>query len=279
MNIHNLVSESFITTESRKDATGKTIDGKTMCYYSFAGFSEEKPLSREEKKNKVKPTVGPVVMSKASFNDILGTLESIDENVNDMAYSKLVRLAEKKLAPGLSLWIAEQQPIQDKALAALLEVEDNDILEVNEDMDEDEKKEIEAHNAEITERLSDVNRPRPEFFRAVLGSVLDRVKELNKKQSVADPEAEVKRIFVKSDTYANLTKEGVDPQALVLAEIKNRREELDKLEAMAKTVLPGYYMAYLADKFSTNKLDKDGYVLLRVVEDKPEDGKIKGENS
>jgi hypothetical protein len=104
-NLHRLVSEHV--------EKGEGENAKTSIFFTLQGWVEEKPLTREEKKAKITPTVGPVVLSKRSFSDLFGVMESIEETISDMQYPKMIRLAEKKLNPGLSLWITEQQALPE----------------------------------------------------------------------------------------------------------------------------------------------------------------------
>ena len=100
-NVHSLVS--------RHIEKGEGENAKTSIFYTFQGWVEGKGVSREEKKAGIKETIGPVVLSKRSFSDLFGVMDSIEETIPDMSYGKMIRLAEKKLNPGLSLWITETQ--------------------------------------------------------------------------------------------------------------------------------------------------------------------------
>ena len=223
-----LVHENIHITE----ATGDKEKGSTSVFYSFQGFVEEKPRTREEKKAKVPATVGPVVMSKRAFSDVFSVMESIGETVKDMDYNKLIRLSEKKLAAGLSLYITEQQAKLDQ--------------EQNEDP-EDKKT--------------------PEFFRGVLSEIQERIVDLNKNKSTADPEADVKRRFCKAGKYLDI-RVSADPSKLVIKDIQAEIDSLETLKKKAAEVTKEDYIAFLEKKFQENGLDEDNIVMLRNTSEK-----------
>lgn len=111
MALHNLVKEIVETGE------------KSVTYYQFQGFREEKPVTKAEKKEGKKPTWGPVMMGKGRFNSMFESLESLENNITDMKYSTLVKFAETKLSAGLSLYVTEMQekfPEQKEILRPIL---------------------------------------------------------------------------------------------------------------------------------------------------------------
>lgn len=99
MALHNLVKEVITDTEG----------GRASTNYLFAGFREEKKVSREEKKAGMKPSWGPVSINKSSFTDVIKSLADLDNDILTMPYSTLVKYSERKLSAGLSIWIAETQ--------------------------------------------------------------------------------------------------------------------------------------------------------------------------
>lgn len=224
-----LVHENIIVTEASADKE----KGSTSVFFNFVGFVEEKPRTREEKKAKVPATVGPVTMSKRSFSDVFSVMESIGETVEDMDYNKLIRLSEKKLAPGLSLYITEQQAKLDQEQAEL----------------------------EPKEKT-------PEFFRGVMSEIQERIIDLNKNKSTADPEADVKRRFCKSGKYLDIRTVN-DPSSAVIKDIQNEIDALVTLKAKAKEVSKEDYITFLEKKFQENGLDEDNIVMLRNTSEKP----------
>jgi len=224
-----LVHENIIVTEASADKE----KGSTSVFFNFMGFVEEKPRTREEKKAKVPATVGPVTMSKRSFSDVFSVMESIGETIEDMDYNKLIRLSEKKLAPGLSLYITEQQAKLDQEQAEL----------------------------EPKEKT-------PEFFRGVMSEIQERIIDLNKNKSTADPEADVKRRFCKSGKYLDIRTVN-DPSSAVIKDIQNEIDALVTLKAKAKEVSKEDYIAFLEKKFQENGLDEDNIVMLRNTSEKP----------
>jgi hypothetical protein len=224
-----LVHENIIVTEASADKE----KGSTSVFFNFVGFVEEKPRTREEKKAKVPATVGPVTMSKRSFSDVFSVMESIGEDVQTMDYNKLIRLSEKKLAPGLSLYITEQQAKLDQEQAEL----------------------------EPKEKT-------PEFFRGVMSEIQERIIDLNKNKSTADPEADVKRRFCKSGKYLDIRTVN-DPSSAVIKDIQNEIDALVTLKAKAKEVSKEDYIAFLEKKFQENGLDEDNIVMLRNTSEKP----------
>jgi len=224
-----LVHENIIVTEASADKE----KGSTSVFFNFVGFVEEKPRTREEKKAKVPATVGPVTMSKRSFSDVFSVMESIGETVEDMDYNKLIRLSEKKLAPGLSLYVTEQQAKLDQEQAEL----------------------------EPKEKT-------PEFFRGVMSEIQERIIDLNKNKSTADPEADVKRRFCKSGKYLDIRTVN-DPSSAVIKDIQNEIDALVTLKAKAKEVSKEDYITFLEKKFQENGLDEDNIVMLRNTSEKP----------
>ena len=206
MQLHNLATEH----------TSIGDGNKTSFYYTLTGFTELKPVTREEKKAGIKQTRGPVVISRKSLNDFFGVLESIEESVDSINYGKLQRLSERKLAAGISPWIVETQ-------------ENNDT---------------------------------PEFFRAVLTSLSERMTELNRTASTADPDSDCKRRFVKAATYEVLIN-AKDPASLVLTSIETEIQSLIALKEKASTITAAAYLQFLTEKHEKNGEDEDGYTLLR----------------
>lgn len=229
MALHNLVSEASSVGDG----------GKTSIFFTFKGFKEEKPLSKEEKKAKVKPTWGPVELSKRSFSDVFNSLESLDSDISTMSYSSLAKFAEKKLAPGLTLWISEQQ--------AQIDAEDR--VAAEDFVPEKEGDEFPAH---------------PEFFRSLLLSVKERIAQLDSSKSTADPYGDCKRRFTKSAVYSIL-KDCQTPADLVVENIQNEIDALVDLQLKAKLVSQEEYLSFLEEKKAKNGLDEGGYVLLRDV--------------
>jgi hypothetical protein len=223
-----LVHEHITVTE----ASGDKEKGSTSVVYNFVGFQEEKPRTREEKKAKVPATIGPVIMSKRSFSDVFSVMESIGETVKDMDYNKLIRLSEKKLAAGLSLYINEQQAKLDQ-----------------------EQKELPAEEKT------------PEFFRGVMSEIQERIVELNKNKSTADPEADVKRRFCKSGKYLDI-RANANPSQLVIKDIQAEINALEVLKKKASEVTAEDYIAFLEKKFQENGLDDDNIVMLRNTSEK-----------
>ena len=223
-----LVHENINVTE----ATGDKEKGSTSVYYNFKGFVEEKPRTREEKKAKVPVTIGPVIMSKRSFSDVFSVMESIGEDVQTMDYNKLIRLSEKKLATGLSLYITEQQAKLDQEQAELSAEEKT-----------------------------------PEFFRIVLSEIQERIIDLNKNKSTADPEADVKRRFVKAGKYLDI-RSATNPSDIVIKDIQAEIDALEVLKKKAEEVTSEDYIAFLEKKFQENGLDENGIVMLRNTSEK-----------
>jgi hypothetical protein len=224
-----LVHENIIVTEASADKE----KGSTSVFFNFVGFVEEKPRTREEKKAKVPATVGPVTMSKRSFSDVFSVMESIGEDVQTMDYNKLIRLSEKKLAPGLSLYITEQQAKLDQEQAEL----------------------------EPKEKT-------PEFFRGVMSEIQERIIDLNKNKSTADPEADVKRRFCKSGKYLDIRLVGKYASAVVIKDIQAEIDALEVLKKKAAEVTSEDYIAFLEKKFQENGLDENNIVMLRNTSEK-----------
>lgn len=207
MALHNLVHEIVEATEG----------GRTSTNYSLEGWREEKKVSKELKKAGVKPVWGDVVVNKSSFKDMITSLEDLGNDIATMNYSTLIKYGERKLSPGLSLYIAQEQ----------------------------EKRKDE-----------------PEFFRAVLSSIKERIAELDANKSTADTFGDCKRRFTKCDKYSILVN-CENPSALVFENIQKEIDALKDLQVKAKEVSVEEYIAFLNEKNAANGQDEDGFVKLR----------------
>jgi hypothetical protein len=122
---------------------------------------------------------------------------------------------------------------------------------------------------------------RPEFStpeerqnasRFMLASMLSVIVENEKTASVADPFLDCKRRFASSDTYEKLVASS-NPSVLVIRNIQDQIDELEKLKEKAEEVSNEDYIAFLNAKKEANGLQEDkdsakfGYVLLRGKKD------------
>jgi hypothetical protein len=118
---------------------------------------------------------------------------------------------------------------------------------------------------------------RPEFStpeerqtasRFLLASMLSVIVENEKAQSVADPFLDCKRRFASSDTYEKLMASS-NPSVLVIRNIQDQIDELEKLKEKAEEVSAEDYFTFIKTKKENNGLQEDkesskyGYVLLR----------------
>jgi hypothetical protein len=122
---------------------------------------------------------------------------------------------------------------------------------------------------------------RPEFetpeerqtaCRFLISAMMEIIAENEKTQSIADPFLDCKRRFASSDTYENLLK-SPNPSVLVVRNIQDQINELEKLKSKASEVSAEDYIAFLKAKKEANGLQEDresskfGYVLLRGKKD------------
>jgi hypothetical protein len=122
---------------------------------------------------------------------------------------------------------------------------------------------------------------RPEFespeqrqtaCRFLLSAMASVIAENEKAASVADPFLDCKRRFASSDTYEKLLA-SANPSVLVIRNIQDQINELEKLKMKAEEVSATDYLAFIKEKKAANGLQEDkespkyGFVLLRGKKD------------
>ena len=107
----------------------------------------------------------------------------------------------------------------------------------------------------------------PEWFRAVLSSLVERFKELEVTPSVADPDLEVKREFCKAGPF-HFLEVAEDPSSIVIGRLNLQINYLEDLKARAALIPKADYIERLTHYFRENGVDENGVVKLRNTQPK-----------
>ena len=225
--------------------------GKESVYFSFPKWIEEKARTKEEKKMKVAPKFGPVIISKRTINLVLTQIKDLTSGYRSENYDKLLRYSEKNLASGISVFIKEQQMLEDSR-------EDPQPVEMK-----DEEGKVIATTIE--------NPKQTEIFRSLLGFLDETIQEMEQKESTANPLREALNVLVKSAKYADLDYK--NPGKIMDSWKAAELARIEGIFQKGKEVTEEAFRAYVKEKFDSCGVDKETGMLRLKAESEKKDEK------